>query len=710
MKIHFLFLLIFCSLSSKAQSFLDSAFRCLYSKEERVVMRTIHYISHVSLLDRIDKNKHDSVRRGINEKLIKEIINNDQFPSFSRVAACLSVGNYYFSQKDLRRGFLYFNKAEKENKGQRNRNLYYLYESNASNYQSWHRLDSALVYAEREIEIAKEIGDDTLVFDASYRLGSILYGIKDYDKSRKYLHFVARHNLKSKDFLRTIYNTIALSYQKQALMEGKKDYFDSARAYYDTAYFYASLYPKDFFWKGLIRGNIGDSYFYEKKYEKAIPYLYEDLKSSLLSQKNRVNENAMITMNRIAAAYTHLGKMDSAKIFKDSLEKNLPKVNLPSLTKEFYEVSALYFQKKGDFTSAFSYLNRYLTFSDSMNKVENINEANKLETQITAEYQRKNTLKELEVQKAENELKNKVFIVVTLVFLLLASLIYALYTVNNDKIKANTLLNLQKADISAKNEELSQINEELKNTLDVVANQNKAITAQSNELSELNQLKDKLFSIISHDLRSPLGAMKGVLTILAMGGLSDEEIQMISKDIKKRLDGLDYTLNNLLVWSKSQMSGSISFKEKIEIQSLINGKINLFIANAEAKNIKLINLVPEHTFVCADLNHLRLVFRNLLSNAIKFTPENGKIEVVSTDNEEFVQIGVRDSGIGMTEEQLQKLFNRNTHFTTRGTKDEKGTGLGLLLCKEFIEKDGGRIWVESRPNQGSTFFVELPKI
>ncbi len=712
-KVCFVLLLFLLPTLCPAQALLDSAFRQLYSKDERAVMHTARFLFLIETLERIAKNRHDSLLGVVVERLEREVINRDNVPSFTHTVACVMVGSHYFNKKQNEKGFLYFDRAEKENKGLRNRALHFLYERNTGNYQGWHRLDSALVYAEREIEIAREIDDDTLVFYSSYRLGGILYGINNYLKARQVLLFVAHHNLQGKDFLRTVYNTIALSYQKQAIQiqeaKEKHKHFDSARAYYDTAYYYASLYPKDFFWKGLIRGNIGDSYFFEEKYDIAIPYLHEDLASTLRYHKGKVTENAIFNINRLMASYIHLGKMDSAKIFKDSLERNIYKVNKPSITKDFYETSALYFRKKGDFTNAFAALNRYLIFSDSMNKVENITNANQLEGQLTTDYKRKQVLEELEKQKEENKRTNGILISISFIVLLLLVLIYALYRLNRDKVKVNGLLNLQKADISAKNGKLNQINEELKNTLEVVANQNEAISTQTRKLTELNQLKDKLFSIISHDLRSPLGAMKGVLSILEMGGLSDAELQIISKDIKKRLDGLDYTLNNLLVWSKAQMSGEMSIKENIDLQQLMNGKINLFANNAEAKHIRLVNLVPENSYVYADLNHLRVVLRNLIGNAIKFTPEGGKIELIVIESVDFVRIGIRDSGVGMTKEQINKLFNRNTHFTTRGTKDEKGTGLGLLLSQEFVEKDGGRIWVESKEGEGSTFFVELPK-
>jgi signal transduction histidine kinase len=700
--------MLLCTLCAHAQTSLDSVFRQLHQPNEQGSLHAIRYLFSNEYLDRIEKNKHDSVLKIIIQRLENENIDSKNSSPFLKSVTYSQIGFYYLHHQNVEKGITYLEKGKREAKNLNKRALHFFYEKNTTYYQSIHRLDSTLVYAEKEMELAKEIADDTLIFNASYRLGGILYGIQDYAKARNYFHYVAQNNLNGVDFLRTVYNTIALSYQKQAIKESKNNLFDSARAYYDTAYHYAMRQPKDLFWQGLIRGNIGDSYFYEGLYQKAIPYLLEDLHSSLRARKNKMSENALISMNRLFAAYVYLDKMDSASLFRDSLENNLDGENARALFKEFYHVSALYFKKKGDLSNALKFLDRYLVFSDSMSKVENIAEARKLESQYVNDFQRKKVMLELEEQKKDNEKKNQMLTVISLIAVLLLGLIYSLYRVNRDKIKANRLLNLQKASVSAKNEELNQINEELKNTLDVVAQQKESISLQATELQELNQLKDKLFSIISHDLRSPLGAMKGMLTILEMGGLSEAEMQIITKDVKKRLDGLDHALNNLLVWSKAQMSGQIALKENIELHPLIEGKINLYSGTAALKKIEFANLVPQNIVVHANLNHLRVVLRNLIGNALKFTPEGGKIEIIATTNENFVRIGVKDNGIGMSGEQIDKLFDKNTHFTTRGTKDEKGTGLGLLLCKEFVEKDGGQIWVESKPKQGSTFWVEFP--
>lgn len=253
--------------------------------------------------------------------------------------------------------------------------------------------------------------------------------------------------------------------------------------------------------------------------------------------------------------------------------------------------------------------------------------------------------------------------------------------------------------------ELQESNNKLQQTL-------KTVELQTEELVKNNLFKDKMFSIIAHDLRSPLGALKGTLALLAIDALSKEEINSMTNDVKRRLDALDVTLNDLLQWAKSQMQGATISSEIIDIQENINQKIALFLPIAEDKKITLLNHIPKNTIAYADLNQFRAIIRNLIANAIKFTSPNGVVIVGAEEEEKdtnFVTIWVKDTGLGMKEEQMKQLFENKTHFTTRGTKGEKGTGLGLLLCKDFVVQNGGRIWVKSELNKGSCFYFTLPK-
>lgn len=246
-------------------------------------------------------------------------------------------------------------------------------------------------------------------------------------------------------------------------------------------------------------------------------------------------------------------------------------------------------------------------------------------------------------------------------------------------------------------------NSRIKNINLQLKQKNKEIRAQAKQLSNLNLTKDKLFSVIGHDLRSPLASLKALISILGHKNLSHEEFSSIIEKLHRRLDSVYDDLDNLLQWAQSQLKGLQVNTESFNLKELADAKIELFKEAARLKNVKLINEMDEDCYACADKNHIRIVLRNLLTNAIKFTPAGGTVKVQCRQADDQFEVSVSDSGVGIGMEDLSKLFNADTHFTKRGTNEEKGIGIGLLLVKEFIEKNGGSIWVRSEFGKGSTF-------
>ena len=238
---------------------------------------------------------------------------------------------------------------------------------------------------------------------------------------------------------------------------------------------------------------------------------------------------------------------------------------------------------------------------------------------------------------------------------------------------------------------------------DALASMNEEIAGQAAQLRSINATKDKLFSIISHDLRSPLASLRGLVTVMGLGGLTKDEFIESSRKLRKNLDAVQGDLDNLLVWAQSQLNGLQSNPVAMRLRPVIEEKIDLFSEIAQQKDIRIINDVDDSLSIVADRNHMGLVIRNLLANAIKFNTAGGLIRISERRIGDAFEISVSDTGIGMSPEDLGRLFNAATHFTNPGTNQEKGAGIGLLLTKEFIEKDGGTIWAESVPGKGSTF-------
>jgi two-component system sensor histidine kinase/response regulator len=232
----------------------------------------------------------------------------------------------------------------------------------------------------------------------------------------------------------------------------------------------------------------------------------------------------------------------------------------------------------------------------------------------------------------------------------------------------------------------------------------------TNNLAESNAIKDKMFSVIGHDLRSPVGSIKMMLELI-LGDFDNYE----PKKIKETLNSLSKTteevfnlLENLLWWARSQNGTLAIFPENIELTSLVSGLYYLNKGSFSLKNIQFSNSVEKECLVHADMNMLKTVLRNLISNAIKFTPEGGTVSVSATEDGEYVEIRVSDTGVGISDDNLSKLFDEKQQMSSLGTNNESGSGLGLILCKNFVQSNNGKIRVESTLGKGSTFTVEIP--
>lgn len=236
---------------------------------------------------------------------------------------------------------------------------------------------------------------------------------------------------------------------------------------------------------------------------------------------------------------------------------------------------------------------------------------------------------------------------------------------------------------------------------------NAEIEKQKKELTELNLLKNKLFSVISHDLKTPIYALHNLFHNMQKQNIPAREIKALIPEV---VNDVSYTMSlmeNLLHWAKSQMSSNTVRPIVIDVASVISEIINLFRLQADNKKIALECKNAGPVYVYADKDMLNIVLRNLISNAIKFTPESGTVFIGINESSSFVEVYVQDTGTGMSPEILQKV-NAGNYFTTKGTGNEAGTGLGLMLCKEFLVKNGGQMYIESVPGEGSLFSFTLP--
>ncbi|GET25163.1 ATP-binding protein [Prolixibacter sp. NT017] len=237
------------------------------------------------------------------------------------------------------------------------------------------------------------------------------------------------------------------------------------------------------------------------------------------------------------------------------------------------------------------------------------------------------------------------------------------------------------------------------------------IKRMNEELLISNAEKDKFFSIIAHDLRSPFNSFLGLTQVMAenLQDLTMEEIRKFSLTMRDSVSHLYRLLENLLQWSRMQQGMILFNPEIIPLCSIIIDSLDILAEPAQAKEIEITCAIPNNLEVFADVNVVQTIIRNLVSNAIKFTPRGGKVDIAAQVlPDRFIEVSVADTGIGMDREMLDKLFRLDGKVNREGTEGETSTGLGLILCKEFIEKQGGKLWVESEVGKGSVFYFTLP--
>ena len=236
---------------------------------------------------------------------------------------------------------------------------------------------------------------------------------------------------------------------------------------------------------------------------------------------------------------------------------------------------------------------------------------------------------------------------------------------------------------------------------------NQELQEKNGLLEDLNIIKDKLFSIIGHDLRAPISSLKSILGLLTDNTMSEEQVRMLFSKLIKEVDYTSDLLDSLLHWAKSQLQGMKVDIQNIDIQKITNSTVGLLQGIADKKEISLFNHIEAPLWVMGDEEMIKTVIRNLVANALKFTPKKGEVHISALEIDKQVEIIVSDNGVGMSADILSKLFKGNV--TTRGTQNEKGTGLGLLMVKDFVEKNKGSVRVESEVGKGSRFIVVLRK-
>jgi two-component system sensor histidine kinase/response regulator len=441
---------------------------------------------------------------------------------------------------------------------------------------------------------------------------------------------------------------------------------------------------------------LGELYRKQGKYLEA-QSLYEAALTINRSLKDKYNEVAVLIS--LANNYFELKNFKKAKevateafaVSKIASSMNLETVSL--------EVLIQVEKQTNNYKKAFALSELRQTILDSMQIERSKNEL------VYSDFQRissenSSLEKSNEVISTKN-LTYKIAIYIITSLLLIVVILLILYLIKiRQKNKINLILETQKQEITTINHELESVNEEL-------LVQNDLINTQKDELERINAVKNKFFSIVSHDLRSPIATLKMLFNSYFSGHLTQEEMNVLLKKLEENIFNTADFLDNLLEWSKSQLEGMVVKPETFAIKTLVER--NLKILNAQITEKKLIigTDMDEAIQVWADRNMMNVVFRNIISNSIKFCKPGNSIFIKATVAADKVLIAVQDTGIGIAIDEQKKIFHLE-HTISQGTSGEKGHHIGLVLCKDMLEQNHGRIWCESEVNKGTTFFIEIP--
>lgn len=582
-----------------------------------------------------------------------------------------------------------------------------IYERLASYARLQTRLDSALYYYDKELNIALSMGDTLTVMNAYNGKGLVYETLGIYDLAIENLFEVVKiaEGLNDKKGIIVSYNNLGLIHQENGNYQTGREYLLKGLSLIEGIGWESE--------KGYAYGNLGYNYFYAAEYEKALEYALKSQESfeefgfeAELTLLNALRGRIYVALDKVELGDHHLdmalnmanpqefveayievlfGKSQVAKAGRDypMAETNLLEalqiskandLNKLRLTSMGFLVN--HYDDRKAYAKAFKMQQLLTALNDSIFNVRKNFQISDLQTRYETAEKEEAIIQgslDLEKQKART---NIIVIVLVLAVLLICVMVYFYRQVQRAR-------NQLKA-------------------------QNKVISDQNKELDVLNSTKDKFFSIIAHDLRSPMIGLQGVGQKLEYFIKKDKQEKLLEmgSQIDQSIDQLNHLLNNLLNWAASQTGGIPHHPDTFNVNTLIDENIELYLSLAVAKEVTVVNQ-GEKVNAYADVNAISTILRNLLSNAIKFAPSGGQVTITTEQVNHQTVIRIKDEGPGMEAGRRDSLFNGEVK-SAAGTQGEKGFGLGLKLCKEFAEMNAGHIEVSSKVGSGSEFKVLLP--
>lgn len=588
-----------------------------------------------------------------------------------------SIASYYYYEGNYTKALNYYKKAlasaikDKSYLGIIN------YNNNIANtYQELRDNELAIKCYLKSLQISDSIGYQIGVADAYLNMGNLYSRLNQNNKSLDYYNKSLQvYKAKQDKFgISTALLNIAISLEKQ----GKLD----LALQNNIASQKIAEQISDKVGISMALNNIGNIYQKKKDHKKALDYLNRSL---AMKKAIHYNQDLPQTLMNLSTIYFDFKQYDKClKLLKEA-EEIANKLNDIEYLASIYKSYSELYSVSGNYKSAYKAYQKCTTLKDTLEKRNDLKKI----TEIQYKYDVNQKQKEIELLKKDNAIQQlkldkekyyrDLFFHLTAAFIIISGLILWRY---RSKLKDNRLL----------------------------AEKNKLIEKQAEALRINNEAKNKFFSIVAHDLKSPFSGLLGFSEMLVedYDQLADREKKEYLVIIKNSTEHIFELIENLLQWSRLQ-AGRIEYRpEKINLKNFFAELSNLYEGNLLNKNLNLITKVPIELDAYADKNMIRSVIQNLLANAIKFTPTQGSISITAIKSVNMAEICIADSGIGMSEEDIGKLFRIDVQFTRRGTNNEEGTGLGLILCQEQIERNGGELWVKSEEGKGSRFYFTLP--
>ena len=526
------------------------------------------------------------------------------------------------------------------------------------------------------LKIREKIGDKKNISISYNNIGAIYLQLGKNNKALDYLQkgWNLSEEFGYKDLMYKLSNNLGIAYMELAN-------YDKALEYYKKT-LNNWIETNDEKNRGTCLNNIGMVYWHLKDYNKSLEYYLEAVR---MGEKAKDKWGISNASRNIGEVYIKLKDYNSSLLYLNKSLIIAKEINSKHLIKDCYDTLAELYFTEGNYKKAYEYHKRYSAVKDSIFS----NEIGENIARMEVKFQTVKKEKEIEILKREKEINilklkkqkfQKDLLIICSLFILLSIII--LYSRLLLKKKTNKQLEVAI----------------------------KKISKSEADLKESNAAKDMFFTIISHDLKGPFNSLLGFSDILVKEAeeYDRDEIVAFSKTINTSARHLLDLVENLLLWAGSQSGKIKNNPEKVNLKELCVNNISVLKNSAEKKNIVLFQKIPENYSVYVDRNMASTVIRNLISNAIKFTNSGGTVGITSVEKDNMIEISVTDTGLGISKENQEKLFRIDTHYSTKGTYDENGTGLGLITCKEFIEKSGGKIWIESEQGKGSTFKFTLP--